>query len=370
MEIPLGIKILSSGAPGISFRFGINNRLRYVFAPDQVAVPLPPAVPAVPNRDYRPNIWRVWSMGDNFAPQCTTDSRPWVNQNVGINCNYRIDSAPCHWYTPWDEIYRTFQDGRNYTQPFRETRINKNLKECYQVNIYADDSMIVAGDTILTIPIDSSYTYRGVLIPAGVRYDENRLGNWIVRRPPSAFYGTKLYYDILRDSFVTANNSNQGDTLYWNADSLGRNNPIAGNGTTKWTVTYHEMEFTIPAGVTINLLKLEPPVGAAPGGAAPGTTQTLTGPQTVTINADWQFCVASEDSLFTRITIIEDGPDTAYAQPSSYVTQEVLFGILTRVVKQAVFIDSAAHRENWFLDNATCQTVTLWQKRYNPPTAV
>jgi len=355
-------KDIISGAPGISFRFGIKNRLRYVFDAAQVAVPLVPAMPPVPNRDYRPNIWRVWSLGDNFAPQCTTDSRPWVNQNVGINCNYSIDSAPCHWYTPWDEIYRTLQDGRNYTQPFRETRVNKNLKECYSVNIYAADTMIVAGDTVLTIPIDSSYTYNGVLIPAGVRYDKERLGNWIVRRPPSTFYGTKLYYDILRDTFVTANNANQGDTLYWNADSLGRNNPIAGNGTTKWTVTYHEMEFTIPAGVTINLLKLEPPVGAAPGGAAPGSTQTLTGPQTVTIQPDWQISIASTDSISTRITVIEDGPDTAYAQPSNYVTQQVQFGILTRVVKQAVFIDSAAHRENWFLDNATCQIITLWQK--------
>jgi len=350
------------GISGISYRFGINNRIRYVFAPDQVAVPLPPAVPPVPNRDYRPNVWRVWTMGDNYAPQCTTDSRPWVNQNVGINCNYRIDSAPCHWYTPWDEIYSTFQDGRNYTRPYRETRINKNLKECYQVNIYAANEMIVPGDTVLTIPIDSSYTYRGVFIPADTMYPHNKLGNWIVRRPPSAFYGTKLYYDTSKDSFVTANNRAQADTLYWSADSLGRNNPIAGNGTTKWTVTYHDMDFTIPAGVTIDLLRLEPPIGGPPGGAAPGTKLSFTGPQTITVEADWQICIQSEDSIFTNFTLIEEEPDTTYAQPSNYVTQEVQFGILTRVVKQAVFVDSAAHRENWFTDNATCQTVVLWQK--------
>lgn len=409
-------KDIIPGAPGISFRFGINNRLRYVFnyvpplngqglgIGDQVAVPLPPGNPPLPTRDYRPNVWRVWTMGDNFAPQCTTDSRPWVNQNVGINCNYVIDSAPCHWYTPWDEIYRTFQDGRNYTQPFRETRINKNLKECYQVNIYADDTMIIPKTIIMTVPEDSTSTYyirsqNGTILDSIVAlgdgdvrfvgqdfsFDFWDFDGWYidtavassfrgaaipffepfsltVRRPPSVFYGTKLYYDVLRDSFVTANNRNQGDTLYWSADSLGRNNPIAGNGTTKWTVTYHDMQVTIPSGVTISLLKLEPPIGSAPGGAAPGTTQTLTGPQTVIIEPDWQFCVLSEDSLFINSYIEENQPDTSYAQPSNYVTQEVQFGILTRVVKQAVFIDSAAHRENWFLDNANCQTVTLWQK--------
>lgn len=399
---------------GPSYRFGLNNRLRYVFnyAPpangqgigggDQVAIPLPPS--PLPNRDYRPNVWRVWTMGDNFAPQCTTDSRPWVNQNVGINCNYVIDSAPCHWYTPWDEIYRTFQDGRNYTQPFLETRINKALRECYQVSVYANDTMITPKKVVMTVPSDSSLTYyitdengntldsivalsNGDVLFVGQLFDFDfwDFENWYIdtavinayratpipnfepfnltlRRPQSAFYGTELYYDILRDSFVSVNNRAQRDTLWHNADSLGRNNPLAGNGTTKWTVTYNPMRFNIPAGVTIDLLKLEPPIGAAPGGAAPGTTQTITGPQTVTIDPDWQFSVRSNDSIFTQSYIDENPADTVYAQPSNYVTQEVIFGIETRVVKQAVFIDSAGHRENWFLDNASCNTVTLWQK--------
>ena len=146
-------------APNLSYRFGVNGRKRFIFnyipptgrggvgTGDQTAIP-----PAVQFKDFRPNVWRVWDMGDQYAPQCTTDSRPWVNKNVGINCNWVIDSAPCHWYTPWDEVYRTFQEGRNYTQPYRETRIYKPLRECYQVNIYAADTMIVPGDTILTVP--------------------------------------------------------------------------------------------------------------------------------------------------------------------------------------------------------------------------
>ena len=351
-------------APNLSYRFGVNGRKRFIFnyipptgrggvgTGDQTAIP-----PAVQFKDFRPNVWRVWDMGDQYAPQCTTDSRPWVNKNVGINCNWVIDSAPCHWYTPWDEVYRTFQEGRNYTQPYRETRIYKPLRECYQVNIYAADTMIVPGDTILTVPIDSSYTYRGVTIPAGVRYPKNKLGNWIVRRPPSIFYGTKFYWDAALDTFVAINNI--VDTTYHDEDSLGRNNPLNGKGTTQWTVTYHDMEFTIPTGVTIDIVKLQGPGG---GGAGAGGTRTLTGPQTVIIEADEQFTLYSLDSIIPTIYIEENGPDTSYAQPSNYVTEELKFGILVRTVKQAVFVDSAAHREKWFTDRATCFNVSLWQK--------
>ena len=402
-------KDIIAGAPGVSYRFGINNRPRFVFnyipppggtgvgAGDQVAIPLVVQPQNMPNRDYRPNIWRVWTMGDNFAPQCTTDSRPWVNQNLGINCNYRIDSAPCHWYTPWDEIYRTFQDGRNYTQPYRETRINKNLKECYQVNVYSADTMIVPKTIVLTVPVDSSYRYlirdeSGVVldsisVPSGGNalvadslYNELD-GFWVdtaliasirqtsgpffepfyftLKRPPSAFYGTIFYYDATLDTFFSINNMT--DTLGHDEDSLGRNNPLAGNGSTKWTVTYQDMQFFIPAGVTLDLLKLEVPVGTPPGGAAPGSTYSVTGPVITTIEPNWQFRLSSGDSIFPQVSIEENAPDTTYAQPSNYVTQEVEFGLLVRKVKQAVFVDSAAHRENWFLENATCNTVTLWQ---------
>ena len=147
---------------------GARYRLEFLYTPpltsggvgigDQTAIRL--ANPAPRNRDYNPNVWRVWTMGDRFAPQCTTDSRPWVNKNVGINCNWRIDSTPCHWYTPWDEIYSTFQEGRNYSEPQVEVRINKTLKLCYPVSIYADSTMIQQKHIILTVPeSDSLYKY-------------------------------------------------------------------------------------------------------------------------------------------------------------------------------------------------------------------
>ncbi len=166
-----------------------------------------------------------------------------------------------------------------------------------------------------------------------------RLGNWIVRRPPSKFYGTKFYWDAARDTFVAINNII--DTTYHDEDSLGRNNPRNGKGNTQWTVTYHDMEFSIPSGVTIDILKLDAPGG---GGGA-GATRSITGPRTVIIEADEQFTLYSLDSITPTIYIEENDPDTTYAQPSAYVVQEERFGIPVRVVKQAVFVDSAGHRE-------------------------
>ncbi|HYG16512.1 MAG TPA: PKD domain-containing protein [Bacteroidia bacterium] len=68
---------------------------------------------------------RIWDFADNFAPQCTTDSRPiypkaakygnlhWPTSPAPantydangkwINCNFNRDSLPKHWYTPGQE---------------------------------------------------------------------------------------------------------------------------------------------------------------------------------------------------------------------------------------------------------------------------
>lgn len=354
--------------PQNSFRFGVNPKRRWVFkytppvgkggvgVGDQTA-----EAPAVVVKGYNPNVWRVWEMGDRFAPQCTTDSRPWVNKNVGINCNWTIDSTPVHWYTPWDDIYRTFQDGRNYTRPVRDTRLFKGSGAgdtfCYQVQVYPSNPMIIPADTVLTIPIDSSFTYRGVTIPAGVYYKNDTLGNWTVRRTPSVLIGTEFYWDAALDTFVAVNNLY--DTTYHNENWVGRNNPTAGNATTTWTATFHDVDIYIPTGVTITTLKLPAPGG---GGAGVGNTRTLVGPQTVTILADEQFYISSKDSVEFLIKVEEGLADTTYGTASTYPVLEEKFGILTKVFKSKVFVDSAKHREDWFLDNAQCFNVLLWQK--------
>ena len=358
--------LTSPTASGTSYRFGVNPRKRFVFnyippvgsggvgTGDQTAVD-----PTINIRDYRPNIFRIWDMGDQFAPQCTTDSRPWVSKNVGINCNFRVDSIPIHWYTPWDEVYRTMQDGRNYTTPMVETRLFKPDTFCYPVNVYPANPMIVPADTILTVPIDSAYTYMGVTIPAFVNYPYGKLGNWIVKRPPSKFCGTDFYWDAALDTFVAANIVT--DTTYHNEDWLGRNNPLAGNGSTKWTVTYHEMEFDIPAGVTMTTVMLPPPPGGAGGGGG-GPGRTITGPATVTLDPNEQFKLSPNDCITVNISVEETTPDTTYATPSNYPVQVVKFGLLVTETRSQVFVDSAAHRSKWFLDNAGCFNVTLYQE--------
>ncbi|PCJ64620.1 MAG: hypothetical protein COA58_12850 [Bacteroidetes bacterium] len=349
---------------GNSYRFGVNGRKRFVFnytppvgsggvgIGDQTAID-----PDYIEKGYNPNVWRIWTMGDQFAPQCTTDSRPWMNKNVGINCNWSIDSVPIHWYTPWDELYERFQDGQNYTAPYQDLRLFKPDRSCYVVNIYPSNPMIVPGDTVLTIPLDSSYTYLGVNIPAGVTYPKERLGNWIVRRPMSTFYGTEVYWDAARDTFVAV--TNLSDTTYHNENWLGRNNPKNGNGTTTWTVTFHEMDFYIPAGVTITTKILPAPGG---GGAGVGTITTYTGPANVTLAENEQFVVSAGDSIIPQITIKAEAPDTTAATASTYPVKEIQFGVEVTVLKSKVFVDAARHRAEWFKENAVCFNIELWQK--------
>ena len=364
---------------GVIPSFGINPRKRYLFnytppvgggvgIGDQTAIPHPD-----PKRGYDPNVWRVWDMGDRFAPQCTTDSRPWVNKNVGINCNWTVDSTPVHWYTPWDEIYRTFNDGRNYTRPFNRTELNKRTRQCYQVRIYSDDTMIVPKRIIITVPVDSSgsYTFNGgdttINVPVGGKEEryiipEDKANGYeqldiLVRRPPSCFVGTEVYYDPALDSFVAVNIGD--DTTYHNSYRLGVDNPIDGNGTTTWTVSYFDMEFYVPSGVTVDILKLDAPGG---GGAGNGSTRSITGPTTAIIEADEQFVIRTGDSIKTNVYYEEIDADTTYAQPSTYLVDTVIFGVLTTVQKQGIFVDSAAHRENFFLNDAQCFQVSLWHK--------
>lgn len=392
---------------------GARYRLEFLYTPpltsggvgvgDQTAIPL--ANPAPRNRDYNPNVWRVWTMGDRFAPQCTTDSRPWVNKNVGINCNWRIDSVPCHWYTPWNEIYRTLQDGRNYSEPQVEVRINKTLKECYQVSIYADSTLIQKKRVILTVPIDSSYTYYirdtanvifdSIQVTAGIdqfsiqgwtvdRADGNDLSNFLIdtsyynerkpgpilayfepfnltiRRTEILLYGTEFKWLAAMDTFISIYN---GDTLYHNEDTLGRNNPLAGNGNTQWTVTDYATRITVPAGVTITTLQLDPPAGGGGGGGPiPGTRRTLVGPLTVMINANEQIRIEGGDSIKFELGSETIDADTTYAQPSTVVGTKKVFGVDVRDEKQEIFIDSAVHRQKWFDENAACYTISLWHK--------
>lgn len=361
--------------PKVQDAWGRNGRVRYLFNwtvtdgsgagnGDQTAIP-----PTINKRGYDPNVWRVWDMGDQYAPQCTTDSRPWVNKNVGVNCNWYIDSVPVHWYTPWDEIYKELNGGRFYTRPFTRTLINKTDTFCYTVNVYADDTMIVGAQTILTVPEDSSYTYiirdengDGVdtinLSPGGKSYNYY-YGNhkYVIRRPPSIFVGTKVIHYPDSGYWMAINKNN--DTTYHNDYRLGDDPvPLIGDGTTIWTVYQYDMYFDVPAGVTVDIVKL----AGAGGGGTGGQTRSETGPKRILIEADEQFTVYSEDTIYTELTIEEIDADTSYAQASTDYETQIINGVPTVVAVQRVFYDSAAHREDFYLNRANCYNVTLWHQ--------
>jgi len=340
--------------------YGQNCEKRYVFkfkptngsgigTGDQTA-----EAPAESIRGYDPHVWRVWDFGDRFAPQCTTDSRPWMNKNVGINCAWSIDSNPVHWYTPWDDIYRTFRNGQFYKRPYNQTRLHKGTRQCYQVQIYPANTMVVPGDTILTIPYDSVYTYMGHTFYAEEEYPGDTFNGWIIRRPKSAFIGTTVYYDSAIKMFVAVNDYN--DTTYHDPYRLGFDSLHA---STTWTVTFFDMDFWVPSGVTIEIQTLAAPGG---GGAGNGNSRTETGPKKITIKKNEQFIVMEGDSIIPLITIEENLPDTTYAVESSYIVDTVIFGIPQTITKKAIFVDSALHREQFFLDNGTCFQVSLWHK--------
>jgi hypothetical protein len=131
-----------SWADSITFRNVIAyDTFEYVFSPGtQSAIDkdLMPPPPRTKNKDH---VLRIWDLGDTYAPQCTTDTR--INRNVGKNCNFDKDSLPVHWYTPWDDVYQYENDGQFYTGSVRKTLFSKHDRECFQVRVWAFDTLAI-----------------------------------------------------------------------------------------------------------------------------------------------------------------------------------------------------------------------------------
>ncbi|MBR9861390.1 PKD domain-containing protein [bacterium] len=341
--------------------YGHDPKLRYAFDYDDNAVP--PAGPQTAltspemfqKRWMHPHVWRVWDFGDQYAPQCTTDSRVWVNKNVGINCAWSIDSLPIHWYTPWDEIYKTQNNGNFYRTPLTKSVFNRNTRTCYQIGIYADSTIVIKGDTILTVPYGQFLNYQGETVGALTDYPTGMIGSFKIRRPPASFKAPKIYLEG-DTTFIVIKD---GDTTRVPKTLIGRDSVI---GSFTWTVVKYDMDFDIPNGVTVIIDKLAAPGG---GGAGVGSRRTVTGPQTITIEADEQFTIFDGDEIFPIITIEENENDTFYAQPSTYLYDSATYNLdgsfkeYITVTRDSVFVDSAAHREDFYLERAQCFTVTL-----------
>lgn len=85
------------------------------------------SIPKGTNIRNNEHVQRLWDFGDQYAPQCTTDTKRGIN--VGMNCNFSRDSLPKHWYTDWEDIYRDSFYARN--APFDQIRFNDITGKCF-----------------------------------------------------------------------------------------------------------------------------------------------------------------------------------------------------------------------------------------------
>jgi len=112
------------------------------------------------------NVFRIWDFDDPHAPKCTTDTK--AGKNVGINCQYSMDTLPKHWYTDWDTALAYWR-----LQPLSIGIFNDGTKSCSRKNVWYSDSVAVIrykspffGVDSIKIGRDSfgrgnSYTYIG-----------------------------------------------------------------------------------------------------------------------------------------------------------------------------------------------------------------
>lgn len=283
------------------------------------------ALPRTPSIRLKEHVFRLWTLGDQFAPQCTTDVR--INKNVGLNCNFTEDSLPVHWYTPWEEIYREYQRGQFYSQAVPKTLFSRNARRCSRVQVYVADTIIVPQEVFVVAPLESNYSlnilYKDSLtgvpnvekvkILANTEYPRKE---WrknyrlILYRPPSVYKGPIIH-----------------------------------------TVIVSDQEFQIPSGVSIKVKNLQN-----------GMEVIHTGPKTLVIETDYQFEIQAGDSIMSNFRMETEDADTTYAQNSTWIKDTIINGIDSFVTASEKFIDSSFHRTYFFQNTAQCNTVTLFHK--------
>ncbi|MBI1308057.1 MAG: PKD domain-containing protein [Bacteroidetes bacterium] len=331
-------------------RGGINAQRRYVFnfnaktrAGDQTAIPL-----VSETRKHKYNVFRLWTLGDNFAPTCTTDTK--ANKNVNLNCNFTLDSLPVHWYTPWDDIYHYSQNGNRYTSPAPKTLFSTNSRTCYKVFVYPKDTMIVPQEVVLFVPFDSSRTF---IIPytdsVGVARTDTfkvevstvypeiqwrhnyRLKIW---RP-------KNYYTDAPGVYYTPDPDSPGlvithDTMY----------PC------KNTIIWEDQDYYLKSGSTLAIKDLNN-----------ATYSYETGPGVKTIDKDMQFEVSPGDTLFSRSKMVINKQRVVIAAASTIIVDTTTAsGKDSFFTRSVILVDSAFHRDYFYNNVAACNSVTLYHQ--------
>ncbi|MBO6517223.1 MAG: PKD domain-containing protein [Bacteroidia bacterium] len=302
---------------------GVLGKRLYVFnynettrAGDQTIFP---NADQVRNKDH---VYRLWTLGDNFAPPCTTNTRH--NKNIGLNCNFNEDSLPTHWYTPWDDIYKYENNGQFHRNPAARTLFSKNARQCFQVQVYAADTVTTPMEVVLFVPWDTTKVFEipyvdsfgvskkdTVTITAGQKYDEVEF----------------------RDNYRLK---------VWRPQTVYRGEVIS-------SVIWEDHDYYIPSGITVKIKNLQN-----------GTYRSVTGPKKETIKKDEQFEIAEGDSLISLPEMIVNAATTTVAGASTVIIDTIINGVATTVSRQMVIVDSVYHRNSFYKNTAQCNSVTLY----------
>ncbi len=160
---------------------------------DQTAIPsvFPPA-----RQRHKEHALRLWTFGDNYAPKCTTDTRK--NKNVGLNCNFSRDSLPVHWYTPWEQLYKNYNNGQFYATAAEKTVLCKGGRYCYKIRYYPANSFVIPADTLVIVPQDSTMVFFGkdTIKPST---PEKFTGSFRIKKVPTYIAGMGSYVPTLSD---------------------------------------------------------------------------------------------------------------------------------------------------------------------------
>jgi gliding motility-associated-like protein len=369
---------------------------------DQTAIPK--VIPQVRNKDH---VWRVWDLGDTYAPQCTTDTR--ANRNVNKNCNYTLDSLPVHWYTPWDDIYMYENDGQFYTQPVRRTLFARNSRQCFQVQVWAFDTLALPDDLDISYPsnilVDSAIRWafdqertnlftstltasdtfrimvdsirnendsvigihtpmRWIYVPAGSTVESDSLQAFYQPRDTSVLAFDTLdqatgegYFAINQDAryYLTS-----GTDFFANPDSMD--------------LLLNQVDSMIIGPVICSATEADEKYRLTPGsnlwvknfnGTTPGTAHT--GQKDVTIEVDHEYKLFDCcDTLIGVMNLDYTAGRVIRATASQFIKDTTIFvnGIPqeTTVTVDSIIVDPEFHRDFFYQETARCNTVTLWHK--------
>lgn len=282
------------------FEDSMTSAKKYVFVWPGNQTAVPSKLPLLTQR-HKDNVLRLWDFGDSYAPKCTTDTKK--NKNVGLNCNWSMDSLPVHWYTPWDEIYKS----QFYSEPAEKTVLCKGGKYCFKINYYRQNSLIMPADTLVIVAKDSTYTYAGRTITPSTK--EKTTGTFRIKKVTSKFKGQAFYTPTLSDE----------TWIFYTNSVITIKNIITGNKYTR-------------------------------------------GSGTITLKKGDQFELKKGDSAMLLSQVWITSAKTVSAQPTTVCIDTIIGGRDTFIQRSRVFIDSNFHRHNFYLKNSKCYNVTLYQE--------